>query len=855
MADLSRIKFKRSKVAGVRPTAAQLDEGELAINLKDRLLFTKDDTGVIIDLGFAKGGRIEGDVTHIGNYTQTGNYSVQGNVAIAGNKTTTGTDTAASYRSTDGVIYSKAKDATSASRVVFETSTGTEKGSLESPAQTDTSGKISLKVKDGNQAARPVSEFEFLGTGSFVSPESVSSKKLIASVSVESPLIDTSKKTTSTYSFIDLSNTVTAGINKVYRGRAFAEGTVWNKLIDETGVSEIAYKTGDQEDVKVLSFNKDGNLSISKSIMVGSAYSSLGDNSIALARPSDGFKSTQAGVIAGYINNSVVFSFSEESFNTSKRTVIIVPNLPNNTNILTLDTSSDSNGPNLVNSQTLLGYISSGKFYHYFRGKGYASFDMDEGVRITKGGINVVGTTSLGYVQASSAIITGGSLAIRGTPTRSISFDFQRNDGVWESDAYITKDSPENSNRGQALVLGVGTPSKESGVVRRQSWVFHENGELYCSAGVQLQAPLNTSAVAQNNWKWIDRNISSVDGPSLLRTFSSSSSSTIWNEVVNNTFYAISTGEIAATDSLNATFGLASTFYTNLNTSDVFINKGQMRIVPNDKSLSSLIIFNTGTQTTFLPTNANDPYGNGNKELMYFNHESGTVSAPYGFVSPLKEVPNSYYSMSALKAYTSTVMYDYGWARTGLKSAVHAVISGQGRLSNGIVWGDETGGGDVRFASIGASRAADGTSYVSLFGPLVQAKFSNDGSFRLWKQGQGSSGPFNNGEFWHLMSDGRASFIDVEIRSDIRYKRNVLPIKNALDKVNKLDGITYEVKDGDNKYTESAGLSAQDVEAILPMLVKENDQGIKSLSYNGIVGLLVNAVKELSAKVEALENK
>lgn len=73
MAQIKQIQFKRSKVAGKKPTPAQLAEGELAINLKDRTLYTKDDSGNIVDLGFAKGGAVDGDITQTGNLTVNGN--------------------------------------------------------------------------------------------------------------------------------------------------------------------------------------------------------------------------------------------------------------------------------------------------------------------------------------------------------------------------------------------------------------------------------------------------------------------------------------------------------------------------------------------------------------------------------------------------------------------------------------------------------------------------------------------------------------------------------------------------------------------------------------------------------------
>ena len=54
----------------------------------------------------------------------------------------------------------------------------------------------------------------------------------------------------------------------------------------------------------------------------------------------------------------------------------------------------------------------------------------------------------------------------------------------------------------------------------------------------------------------------------------------------------------------------------------------------------------------------------------------------------------------------------------------------------------------------------------------------------------------------------------------------------------------------------SVGVIAQDVEKVLPELVSERgDTGAKSVNYNGLVGVLIEAVKELSARVSKLENR
>jgi hypothetical protein len=89
--------------------------------------------------------------------------------------------------------------------------------------------------------------------------------------------------------------------------------------------------------------------------------------------------------------------------------------------------------------------------------------------------------------------------------------------------------------------------------------------------------------------------------------------------------------------------------------------------------------------------------------------------------------------------------------------------------------------------------------------------------------------------------------------SDEKLKEDIEPIENALDKVEQLEGKTYHYKknpQGEN----DAGLIAQDIEKVLPEAVIEKD-GYKFVKYQALVGLLVNATKELHEKVQELERK
>ena len=88
--------------------------------------------------------------------------------------------------------------------------------------------------------------------------------------------------------------------------------------------------------------------------------------------------------------------------------------------------------------------------------------------------------------------------------------------------------------------------------------------------------------------------------------------------------------------------------------------------------------------------------------------------------------------------------------------------------------------------------------------------------------------------------------------SDISLKEDVSPIDNALDKVLNLFGVSFRWKS--NKQ-DSIGLIAQDVEKVIPEIVKRNALGNKTVSYDSIVPLLVEAIKEQQKQIEYLKKK
>jgi hypothetical protein len=89
--------------------------------------------------------------------------------------------------------------------------------------------------------------------------------------------------------------------------------------------------------------------------------------------------------------------------------------------------------------------------------------------------------------------------------------------------------------------------------------------------------------------------------------------------------------------------------------------------------------------------------------------------------------------------------------------------------------------------------------------------------------------------------------------SDIRLKENISPITKALEKVKSISGNTYTKKSDGSAHT---GVIAQEIEALgLPGITTTRSSGYMAVDYEKIVPLLIEAIKELSAKVDTLENQ
>jgi hypothetical protein len=100
-----------------------------------------------------------------------------------------------------------------------------------------------------------------------------------------------------------------------------------------------------------------------------------------------------------------------------------------------------------------------------------------------------------------------------------------------------------------------------------------------------------------------------------------------------------------------------------------------------------------------------------------------------------------------------------------------------------------------------------------------------------------------------LQVSGTITCTDINSTSDIKLKENIHQIKDPLDKVMQINGVGFRWKDTKE---DAIGVIAQDIEEVIPELVKSNDH-TKTVNYNGLIGVLIEAIKEQQRQILELK--
>lgn len=219
---------------------------------------------------------------------------------------------------------------------------------------------------------------------------------------------------------------------------------------------------------------------------------------------------------------------------------------------------------------------------------------------------------------------------------------------------------------------------------------------------------------------------------------------------------------------------------------------------------------------------------------------------------------------------------DYGALAAGLESiasgnsssafGIQTQAIGEGSTSTGgftlasgiysLAGGDSSQASGNYSSAFGIHTVADGwgTTAIGTFNDInednINVDFSLDNTAFVIGNGwyDNNQGAYVRSNALEVLFDGTTTIAgDLNINSDSRLKANIISLGATLSKLLQIDGKSYTMKkDANNK--KKIGLLAQDIEKVFPELVTET-KNIKSVNYQGLVPVIINAMKEQQKQI------
>ncbi len=174
-------------------------------------------------------------------------------------------------------------------------------------------------------------------------------------------------------------------------------------------------------------------------------------------------------------------------------------------------------------------------------------------------------------------------------------------------------------------------------------------------------------------------------------------------------------------------------------------------------------------------------------------------------------------------------------------------------------------GGNVVLFLDQSGGTANSFTWLTRFGTYSGNSMSLEVNGSIKANGDSHANRFYDGANTTYYFDGADTGTAIRVAGDIiafyssdkRYKDNIKPIENSLDKIDKIGGYTFEWNELSHKETgkKDVGVIAQEVEEVLPEVVETRSNGYKAVDYQKLTALLIESVKELKAEVEELKKQ
>ncbi len=436
-------------------------------------------------------------------------------------------------------------------------------------------------------------------------------------------------------------------------------------------------------------------------------------------------------------------------------------------------------------------------------------------------------TSVLGTLRANSSVILSNTLNVSGTATLSANLNVSGNTNISN-----TLNVTGNTNiSGTLNVVGTSSLNNTLNVVGNTnisntlivSGNTTINNILSISGNTNISNTLNVTGNTN-----IGGNLTVSGDTNILGNFSFTGSNLVFSSNVTfaNTAGIIANGSLGSNGTVlfsngsglywdtiviplvignNGIISNTSGLFVNANTglsvnaTGVYVNPSYIAtIASNSATFANSSVTNTFTVGTASYFVANGNLGIGNTSPVYKLRVDGTISLSGGV-----------------------------HANGSLGSSSQALFSN----GTGVYWADVVGG---------AVLTANNTDTQTFYIPMSNAT-----------SGSWSNGVVANTKLYFVPSTGTLNATIFNSLSDETKKTDVVSIQSALDKVLDMRGVEFRWSDNGEL---SSGVIAQEIEPILPHLVKTDQLGTKSVHYDGLIPYLLEAIKELNEKVKRLEN-
>lgn len=282
----------------------------------------------------------------------------------------------------------------------------------------------------------------------------------------------------------------------------------------------------------------------------------------------------------------------------------------------------------------------------------------------------------------------------------------------------------------------------------------------------------------------------------------------------------------------------------------------------NTGSAGNLVIKSSTNNALAFSTDGTTPKAllYGGVQGSYFSTSAALTSGP-AFMAGVSAGSTSIFGSLGTEPSGSNMDYKGGWAHNiGFDSTSGSfIVKSDGANSGGAMILSTTGGSGIEFYPVPSTGAADQTiTGDNMYNNHRKMVIDQNGRLTVYGSAHISGTGLAVGTgITPSGTDGRidaAGDVVAFSTSDSRLKDNISNITDALTKVLAMNGVTYTWKpelESVHGFTgNDIGLVAQEVEAVLPLAVRDRWDGYKAVRYDKVIALLIEAIKELNTKVE-----